>query len=144
MNLCVGAVDRRDDDIVVRFGSNELVLPPASLSAYPKVTEYVGRKVAVGMRSESFFRPEATVSERYRFRAEVNLIEVLGAEALIHLTTDASPVITDEVADAFEDADAFEEYREHHRGGFTMVARADPRNLPERHQMIDVPRRLRR
>jgi hypothetical protein len=69
----------------------------------------------------------------------VNLVEVLGAEALVHPTTDASPVITEEVADAFEDADAFEEYQEHHRGGFSMIARSDPRNLPKRHETIDVP-----
>jgi multiple sugar transport system ATP-binding protein len=138
MNLAVASVDRRGDDLIVQFGSNEMVLPESTLRTYPKVADYVGRKIAMGMRPESFFRPEAEIGGN-RFRAEVNLVEVLGPEALIHLTTDATPVITDEVADAFEDSDAFEEFQEQNQGGFNMVARADPRSLPRRHETIDVP-----
>ncbi len=139
MNLCIATVERRGDDYAVKVGSNELVLSPAALQTYPRLAEYAGRDVALGMRPESFFREEAGQHGGQRFRAEVNLIERLGAEALVHLTTDAKPVITEEIASIYEDADAYEDLAKSQQGGMTMVTRADPRTLPARRDVIEIP-----
>ncbi|MPZ73285.1 MAG: sn-glycerol-3-phosphate ABC transporter ATP-binding protein UgpC [Nitriliruptorales bacterium] len=139
MNLCVAHVERRDDDHVVRCGSNELTLAPAALEKYPKLADYAGRDVAVGIRPESFFRSDPSPNGEQRFRADVNLVERLGAEALVHVSTDATPVVTEEIADVFEDTEAFEDLRKQQTSGMNMVCRADPRELPQRHEVIEVP-----
>jgi len=74
-----------------------------------------------------------------RFKAEVNLVERLGAEALVHITTDAKPVVTEEVADVFEDADAYADLTKQQEAGMRMICRADPRDLPSRGDAIEVP-----
>lgn len=84
----------------------EVDVPAPGRGPGAKIPDYAGREVALGMRPESFFLPGAKVTAGHSFRAEVNLVEVLGAEALVHLTTDAAAVMSDQLADAFEDADA--------------------------------------
>jgi multiple sugar transport system ATP-binding protein len=139
MNLVIAKVDRRGDDYVATIGSNELTLSPGALQAYPRLPEYVGREVALGMRPESFFRDEPGASGAQKFRAKVNLVERLGAEALVHLTTDANPVITEEIASVFEDADAYADLTKQHQGEMNIVTRSDPRTLPARGDVIEVP-----
>ena len=138
MNLCVGRIERRGDDLWVKFGSNELQLTAANLQAYPRIADTVGREIAVGLRPESFFRHDAP-STQGRFRGEVNLVEILGAEALVHITTDARPLGADALADAFEDPEAYQDLQEQQGDQLVMVARADPRTAPKRRDTIDVP-----
>jgi multiple sugar transport system ATP-binding protein len=135
MNLCVADVDRQGDTITVRFGSNELKLPPERLENYPRVADYEGRQVALGLRPESFFRQSASGDEQ-RISGEVNLVEVLGAEALVHVSTDAAPVVSELLLDTTEDPDALAGIQHE---GVSMITRADPRRLPQRNERVDIP-----
>ena len=142
MNLAVASVERRDDDYVVTMGSNHFVLSQGALRAYPKLAEFVGRDVALGIRPEAFYRADSeadATAAPAMFRAKVTLVERLGAEALVHIATDAKPVITEEIADVFEDHDAFDDMRRREAEGMSMVCRADPRDLPKRGDAIEVP-----
>jgi multiple sugar transport system ATP-binding protein len=133
MNLCVADVEREGDTITVRFGSNALRLAPERLGSYPRVADYVGRQVALGLRPESFYRRSASGDEQ-RISGEVNLIEVLGAEALVHVSTDAPPVVSELLLDTSEDPDAIIQH-----GWVDMVTRADPRTLPRRLERVEIP-----
>jgi multiple sugar transport system ATP-binding protein len=141
MNLSVAKLERRGDDLVVSAGSNQLVLAPAAVENYPRLPDYAGRDVALGIRPEAFFRsdPSANGNGGQRFHAEVNLVERLGAEALVHISTDATPALTEEIADVFEDAEAFQDLRKQESSGMNMVCRADPRELPQRRDTVDIP-----
>ena len=138
MNLCVADVERDGDTLTVRFGSNALTLPAATLARYPKVADYAGGKVALGIRPESFFRTGAN-GDSQRVKCEVNLVEALGAEALVHVSTDASPVVSDMLADVVEDRETFEAMLEQQRSALNMITRADPRHLPQRDEPIEIP-----
>jgi multiple sugar transport system ATP-binding protein len=139
MNLLVGRVVRQGEELVAQFGSNELVVQPEALDAYPRLKDHLDEDVAIGMRPEAFFRADIPDEPGARFRAGVNRVEVLGADALVHLTTDAPAVMSEDVADAFDDEDTFAEYQERQREGLVMVARVDARVAPKRDEMIDVP-----
>ena len=135
MNMCVADVDRQGDVITVRFGSNEFTLPPETLESYPRVADYGGREVALGLRPESFFRQSASGDEQ-RISGEVDLVEALGAEALVHLSTDARPVVSDLLLGTSEDPEAL---REIQHAGLIMITRADPRRLPPRNERVEIP-----
>ena len=138
MNLCVADVEREGDRTVVRFGSNELTLPAPTLQKYPRINDYAGRQVALGLRPESFFRDSAS-GDAQRIKGEVNLVEALGAEALVHVSTDAPPVVSELLADAVEDRETFTAMREQQRAGLSMTTRADPRKLPQRNESVQIP-----
>jgi multiple sugar transport system ATP-binding protein len=135
MNLCVADVDRQGDNLTVRFGSNTLTLLPELLELYPRAADYVGRQVALGMRPESFYRQSASGDDQ-RIKGEVNLVEVLGAEALVHISIDARPVVSDLLLDTTDDPDAFTGIQ---HDELSMITRADPRKPPTRGERIEVP-----
>jgi multiple sugar transport system ATP-binding protein len=87
------------------------------------------------LRPESFFRRSASGDEQ-RISGEVNLVEALGAEALVHLSTDARPVESDLLLDTTEDPEAF---RGIQHAGLSMITRADPRKVPRRHERVEIP-----
>jgi multiple sugar transport system ATP-binding protein len=135
MNLCVADVEREGDTVTVRFGSNALRLPSETLDQYPRVADYGGRQVVLGLRPESFFRQSASGDDQ-RISGEVNLVEALGAEAYVHLSTDAPPVESELLLDTSEDPDAITTLQ---RSWVDMVTRADPRTLPKRRERLEVP-----
>src|SRR5688572_8280464 len=61
MNLAEGTVVEENGDIYVKLGTrSSLKLSPQALERYPAVRQRVGGKVAVGMRPEHFFKPDAS------------------------------------------------------------------------------------
>jgi multiple sugar transport system ATP-binding protein len=135
MNLCIADVERSGDTVTVRFGSNQLMVPPETLARYPRVPDYGGRQVALGLRPESFYRRSESGDEQ-RISGEVNLVEALGAEALVHISTDARPVESELLLDTSEDPDAITGIQQ---DWVDMVTRADPRRLPERNERVEIP-----
>ena len=138
MNLTVADVERAGDAVTVRFGSNSLVLPPKTIARYPKVADYVGRQVALGIRPESFFR-DSESGDTQTIGCKVNLVERLGAEALVHVSTDAPAVVSDLLSDAVDDKETFTAMRDQQRAGLNMITRADPRTLPQREEVMQIP-----
>ena len=134
MNLCKADLARDDEErLVVRFGSQELRIPDAAVDAYPGIPGYVGRRIALGIRPESLFRPPNSEAEGRTLRLEVDLVEVLGAEALVHLKVDAEAVPTEKIEQAFgesQDVDPF--------GTLLFVGTVSPKVAPERHDVVDV------
>ena len=138
MNLTIADIEQAGDGYRVSFGSNALTLHEETLSRYPRVPEYAGRKVALGIRPESFFR-ESSSGASQRIACQVNLVEKLGAEALVHVSTDAPPVESELLAGAVEDRETFAAIRVQQRSGMNMVTRADPRLLPQLDESIQIP-----
>jgi multiple sugar transport system ATP-binding protein len=129
-----GTADRPTIDM---GDGTELVIAAGALQTYPKLTERIGHDVAIGMRPEHF---EISASEGTAWRnLEVTLVEMLGAEMLVHLKTSVPPVLSDDVREAVDDADAFAQLeREAAAGGQTFVSRFAPGAPPKVGTTIDV------
>jgi multiple sugar transport system ATP-binding protein len=95
MNLLEGAVERDGDGLAVRIGADVLPVPRAMRLA-------VGR-VAVGIRPDYTF-PAAGDGPRLNGRLVVS--EPLGSETLVHAELDVAPVLSDQVLEVAQDADA--------------------------------------
>lgn len=85
----------------VRLGSQQVALPPEILLLRPGLRAYVDKQLVVGIRPEHL---DAAYSDRAgSLEGEVDLIESLGAEMLVHFSIDARRVhpegLQDDVGD---------------------------------------------
>jgi len=139
MNLAVGDIRREGDDWLVEVGEATLPIGAGSLERYPRVREYDGGQLAVGMRPEHFVRGDEAAEGAAWAGREVTLVEMLGAEMLVHFATTARPVVSEEMRAAIDDDDAFARLkREAKEGASTFVARFDPRNAPKVGDKVSV------
>jgi multiple sugar transport system ATP-binding protein len=140
MNIAEGKIGRSGDDWTVTLGQTTLTIHQEALDRYPKVREREGDVVAVGMRPEHFHpASDADREGRVWTGREVALTEMLGAEMLVHFKTTASPVVTDDMREALDDDDAFEQLeRDAQAGGSQFVARFEPGAPPKPGSSIDV------
>jgi multiple sugar transport system ATP-binding protein len=138
MNLCEATV--RDDGgrLRIKIGEYDLGISEAAIDAYPGIRSKAGQRVAVGLRPEHFFRPDGSVPEDQRFSATIDLVEALGSEILIHFQTTARPIISDDMREAVDDADAFAELEQRAEQGISFTAKLDPGAPPKLGSTIDL------
>ncbi len=125
MNLFEATIGEGADSVLI--GSQKIDLPPAVHAAKPALRGYAHRGVVVGIRPEDLpilkadeVSPDATLAI---FEGNVDLVEALGSEQLVHFTSDAHQVEVGGTKD--EDAEGLGE------GGLAKagegVARVDAR-----------------
>jgi multiple sugar transport system ATP-binding protein len=134
MNLFYAKVEQGASGLVVRFGGMALGIDKDSIAKYPGVADRVGQDVIMGTRPECFAVAEGDVPEDQRIRTNVDLVEMLGAEALVYLTTDAEPVNAKGMVDTSPD-EAVAGSRPRAK---TLVARVAPKILPSVGEMVDL------
>jgi len=108
MNLFEATVGEGATSVLI--GSQKIGLPPALHAARPGLRRYANRVVVTGIRPEDLSvvnTDDAAAALDSAFEGEIDLVEALGSELLVHFTTDAHQV---EVADAkHEDAEGLTE-----------------------------------
>ena len=85
-----------------RLGSQEIELPASVLAAHPGLAAYAGQKVVVGLRPEHL--PAANGAAGPVLVGDVDLIEALGSELVVHFTVDARRVRAEGTTSADEEA----------------------------------------
>jgi multiple sugar transport system ATP-binding protein len=134
MNLLMGTVRHQEDSsFCVDVGSDRLGVPAEALEKHPQLAEFVDREVIVGLRPEFFRRPEIEDASQMRELRDrrVALVELIGSETLVHVSTDAAPAITTGITDAVGDpADLDIIASEVSGGGFQIIARFDGADAP--------------
>jgi multiple sugar transport system ATP-binding protein len=102
----------------IKLGSQEVPLPDAVRVKRPALASYAGKDVVIGMRPEHLpaAKPGDTGSTLV---GEVDLIEALGSELVVHFTIDANRVIAEGAVEK-DEAEAL--------GSGEGVARVDAKN----------------
>jgi len=85
-----------------RLGSQEIELPASVRTAHPGLAAYAGQKVVVGLRPEHL--PAANGAAGPVLAGDVDLVEALGSELMVHFTVDARRVRAEGTASADEEA----------------------------------------
>jgi multiple sugar transport system ATP-binding protein len=110
-----------EDAHAVRVGSQELALPAADRDTHPGLARYGGKKIVLGVRPEHLpaanGNAAAAESAESALVGNVDLVEALGSELMVHFTIDARTVVAEGAAS--DDADATARAGE-------GVARVDP------------------
>jgi multiple sugar transport system ATP-binding protein len=126
MNLYLASIAGTGDDVTMTLGSQRLALPPELFDRVPVLRSYSGREVIVGIRPEHFVVPNGTlVDEDSTVAADVELVEPLGNEVLVHFSIDAPRVREESEGVGDDDATVAEGIAGASRA--EGVARADPR-----------------
>jgi multiple sugar transport system ATP-binding protein len=103
MNLYEATVT--EDAGGVKIGSQELALPVVCRESHPGLTRFANKKIVVGLRPEHL--PAATDgSTGPRLVGNVDLVEALGSELVVHFTIDAHRVRAEGATSDDEDATA--------------------------------------
>jgi multiple sugar transport system ATP-binding protein len=130
MNLFDATLHVRDGGGSVDIGSQSLAFGPELLSRHPRVRDYDGRRVIIGIRPEDLEHASMAtdVPADRRLTAPVRLVEALGSEIMVHLSIDANRVDSGD-PDATERAGDAQS---------NLVGRFDPRARARHGETIEV------
>jgi multiple sugar transport system ATP-binding protein len=98
MNLYEAAVGEQARSL--RLGGQEIILSDQVALARPALASYSGRKVVIGLRPEHL--PAAGPADRSVIEGDVDLVEALGNEQLVHFAIDAQRITTEFVSEEKE------------------------------------------
>jgi multiple sugar transport system ATP-binding protein len=123
MNLVEATVGERNGAIDVTFGPHRLAVPGSVVATRPKLRDYVGRPVALGIRPEDLDDLDAEPPDDRRLDVVVDIREDMGSEIYLHFAVDAAPVTAESLREVVGDeAIAAAEEQTHHHGS-PFVAR---------------------
>jgi multiple sugar transport system ATP-binding protein len=104
MNLVETRLEQQGDRLVCAIGSQKLQVDSEQERARFDLARASGRRLALGIRPEALEDAAIAGDGAQTLDGLVVLTEPLGSERLAHIELDAVPVVTDEVAEAAEDA----------------------------------------
>jgi multiple sugar transport system ATP-binding protein len=97
MNLMEASVEQDGSLLVCTIGDLRLELPADVVAERPALRDFVGRRIAIGIRPEDV--REASGWDGARLRGRVLLVEALGAEQLVHIEIAAHPLERGDLVD---------------------------------------------
>jgi multiple sugar transport system ATP-binding protein len=105
MNMVEATLERLDAQVAVGVGSEKITLGDETVSTRPRLKDYEGKKVILGIRPEDLEDAslETNSPEDRRLKGEVLLTEALGSEVMVHFTVDAPPAYTEDVRELAQD-----------------------------------------
>ncbi len=142
MNLVEATIERRNGSLVAEVGSQKLTLGEEVVKARPKIENYAGRKVVLGIRPESLedasLAPE--IPDDQHIKGVLVLREPLGSEIIAHFEVDAPPALTEDVRELARDVGHEGTVQAPAEGDTktTMVGRFGPRSHVRSGDVIDV------
>ncbi len=94
MNMCEAKVEVIGGEVWVRIGEQRLHVDAEDVAARPRLREYDGRIVAMGVRAEDLSDASVATSAPMdrRLRAKAFITEALGSEVMVHFTLDVAAV----------------------------------------------------
>jgi multiple sugar transport system ATP-binding protein len=131
MNLFEATVNISGEGGTVTLGSHTVGLASECLTKHPRLRDYDGRKVIVGIRPEDYEDAELApnVPASQRITSKVSLLEALGSEIMAHFHVDA-PTVDSGDPDAVEDKG--------HTGQANAVGRFSPRSRARMGEQIEI------
>jgi multiple sugar transport system ATP-binding protein len=131
INLVEARLEQTNGHYSVKFGEHRLTIDDGVARNHSRMNEYVGKEIILGIRPEDFEDAslEPDVPSDRRLKVDVDLTEPLGAEVLVHFSTDAKGIVSSAAAaDVGEDADVrLGGGDEDTAAGTRLVARVSPR-----------------
>lgn len=126
MNLYAAKLDDVGaDGAMLHLGSQSIAVPSAIFDRRPGLANHAGGRVLVGIRPEDLH--DAALNQdgppEDRIHAEVELVEALGSDLLIHFSLDAEPVVV-RSSDSLQGITADDDGEDGSRG----IARFTPRS----------------
>ena len=130
MNLVQGKLAENGGNYTLTIGSAAIAVPSEIIDARPALRGYVGKDVAVGLRSEDM--EDASLAKNASpdsmLDGTVTLVEALGSEIVVHFDLPGEPVVTDDTKLVAAETGGDEAIDVGHTGGVKWVASFAPRS----------------
>ncbi|RNL87022.1 ABC transporter ATP-binding protein [Halostreptopolyspora alba] len=111
----------------LRLGEQTLAVPAALLAERPRLRDYIGHDVAVGIRPEDMEDAELVdTPDDSALTSTTDLVEALGSEILLHFQLDAPPVVTEDTKELARDVGA--DHLDAASRKSDIIARCSPRS----------------
>jgi multiple sugar transport system ATP-binding protein len=142
INLVEAELAQADGRLTVRFGGHELTVDDQLARNRSGLANYVGRTIILGIRPEDFEDAaiETGAPADRRMKVDVDLTEPLGADVLIHFSSEATGVVSSAAqADVGADADvSFAGDDDDEDVTTRLVARVSPRTRAREGSELDL------
>jgi multiple sugar transport system ATP-binding protein len=140
MNLAIARIQEQGDDLMLHLGGAVLELPQSLVTERPALRSYVGRDIAVGIRSEDMedARLVRDAPAESRLQTTVSLTEALGSEIVVHFGVKAPKVVTEDTKELERDAHTDEVVLPHEEEGTPFVASFAPRSRVRPGDTIEI------
>jgi multiple sugar transport system ATP-binding protein len=141
MNMIEAGVQHQNGGVRLRLGDQALSIGLEILTKRPRLAEYEGKEVVVGIRPESLEDAALAdgVPEDHRLKGTVELREGLGSEIVAHVGIRAKAAVTEDVRELaadIGDETSVEQAAQSDRT--TLVGRFDPRSRVKEGQVTEV------
>jgi multiple sugar transport system ATP-binding protein len=132
MNLYEGTFSAAGDGATLKLGSQSVAVPASVLERRPALKDHMDRPVTVGIRPEDLEDASLTPDhpQDQRIKTDVELVEALGSELMVHASIDA-PRVDSGDPDATDEGTAG-------AAGTPLVGRFSPRSRVNRGETIEV------
>ena len=139
INLVESELARSNGNLEVTLGEHKLPVDDQLARNRSGLSDYVGKKVILGIRPEDFedasIEPDTPGDRRIKVKAD--LTEPLGSEVLVHFSTEATAVVSSAAAaDAGEDAEV--RLGEEEDVSTRLVARVSPKSRVALGQEVEL------
>jgi multiple sugar transport system ATP-binding protein len=143
MNMLEAALERANGGLVARAGSQSIALGDEALSSHPRLKDYAGKSVVLGIRPEDLedasHATDAPADRR--LKGKVVLREALGSDLMVHFVVDAKPALTEDARELAQDVGDERAVKQVETGEVaetTVVGRFDPRSQVKEDETAEV------
>ena len=143
MNFASSSVAEADGGLVVNLGDQKLKISEKDVANHPALKNYVGKEVVLGIRPQDFEDPEYAQEsgDGTRLKANIDLIEAVGTETMVHFKIDAPIAITEDMKELAADVGGeeiaqLERRAEEGTNDFTAVL--DPRSKVRKNEDVEL------
>ena len=140
MNLMTATILASGDGLAIEFGGHRLALDPRTVAHYPRLNDFVGGEVVVGIRPEHFeMAVDSEAPPESRLTVVADLTEAMGAENHIHffVDVDGGVEVLESVRADTADGDALESL-DVPEGRTEVIARVDGMHVIEPGQSVEL------
>jgi multiple sugar transport system ATP-binding protein len=140
MNMLEATLERANGGLVARAGSESIVLGDETLSSRPRLRDYEGRTIVLGIRPEDLEDASlaSDIPADRRLHGKVVLREALGSELMVHFLVDAKPALTEDVRELAQDVGDERAVEELDTGETTVVGRFGARSTVREGAVAEV------
>jgi multiple sugar transport system ATP-binding protein len=143
MNFASSSVAEANGGLAVKVGDQTLKIGEEAVSDRPALKKYVGKEVVLGIRPQDFEDPEFAQEsgEGTRLKVNIDLIEAVGTETMVHFKVDAPLAITDDMKELAADVGGEEIAqleRKAKEGENEFTAVLDPRSKLKTNQDVEL------
>jgi len=143
MNFASSQVEEANGGLTVSLGDQSLKISDKDVENHPALKKYVGKEIVLGIRPQDFEDPEYAQEggEGTRIKANIDLIEAVGTETMVHFKVDAPLAVTDDMKELAADLGGdeiaqLERKAKEGKNEFTAVL--DPRSKLRKNEDVEL------